>query len=70
MVDIVHEVHRYVPTKEYTAVRTIESTGEEVPVESAVFHRLLFGGDQLTVARIRSAQKHMCNADTPIKRLE
>ena len=51
MVDIVREVHRYVPGVEYTAVQTIESTDEEVPVKSAVFHKTLFGGDQLTAAR-------------------
>ena len=67
MVDIVREVHRYVPGVKYTAVQTIESTDEEVPVKK--FHKILFGGDQLTAARIRSAQKHMCNADTPTERL-
>ena len=58
MVAIVSEVHRYVPGMEYTAVKTIESTGEEVPITSAVFQHI-FGGDQLTAARIRSAQKHV-----------
>ena len=70
MVVIVSETHGYVPAMEYTAVKTIHSTGEEVPISDAVFHHTFFGGDQLTAARIRSAQKHVCNADTPIKRLE
>ena len=69
MVTIVSDIHGYVPTVEYIAVHTTESTGEKVPVTSAVFHHILFGGDQLTAARIRSAQKHMCNADSPVKRL-
>lgn len=71
MVAIVSESHRYVPAVEYTAVtKTIESTGEEVPITGAVCHHTFYGGDQLTAARIRSAQKHVCNADTPVKRLE
>ena len=33
-------------------------------------HRILIGGDQLTAARARSAQKAKLNAQTPSKRLE
>ena len=69
MIAIVSEAHRYVPGIKYTAKHVIESTGEEVAVPSAVYHHLFFGGDQLTAARVRSAQKHMCNADTPQRRL-
>ena len=69
MVAIVSAAHHYVPGIEYTAKTVIESMDDEVAVPSAVYHHLFFGGDQLTAARIRSAQKHMCNADTPGKRL-
>lgn len=69
MVAIVSEAHCYVPGIEYTATKKIENTDEEVQVPSAIYHHKFFGGDQLTVARIRSAQKYMCNADTPAKRL-
>lgn len=71
MVAIVSEAHHYVPGIEYTARKILESRNEqeEVAVPGAVYHHLFFGGDQLTAARVRSAQKHMCNADTPRKRL-
>ena len=69
MVAIVSEAHHYVPVIEYTATKRIESINEEVPVPSAIYHHIFFGGNQLTAARVRSAQKHMCNADTPAKRL-
>ena len=70
MVAIVSAAHHYVPGIKYTAKTVIESMDdEEVAVPSAVYHHLFFGGDQLTAARVRSAQKHMCNADTPGKRL-
>ena len=67
MVAIVSHIQQYVLYVEYTAIRTIDDTSESVPVPSAVIHYAFFGGDQLTAARIRSAQKHMCNADTPVK---
>ena len=61
MVAIVSAAHHYVPGIEYTAKTVIESMDDEVAVPSAVYHHLFFGGDQLTAARVRSAQKHMCN---------
>ena len=69
MIAILSAAHRYVPGVEYTAKTVIESTDDEVALPNAVYHHLFFGSDQLTAARVRSAQKHICNADTPGKRL-
>ena len=69
MVDIVTHMHQYVPFIEYTAVHTFEDNSQSVPIARAVMYPIVFGGDQLTAARIRAAQKHMCNANTPVKRL-
>ena len=33
-------------------------------------HRIVVGGDQLTAARIRAAQKGKLNGQTPLSRLE
>lgn len=68
MVDIVTHVHQYVPFIEYTAVHTFEDNSQSIPIVRAVMYPIVFG-DQLTTARIRAAQKHRCNADTPVKRL-
>ena len=45
-------------------------TGITAEVERANMHRILIGGDQLTVARARSAQKARLNVQTPSKRLQ
>ena len=58
MIAIVSAAHHYVPGIEYTAKTVIEST-DEVALPNAVYHHLFFGSDQLTAARVRSAQKHM-----------
>ena len=44
MVAIVSEAHHFV---ESTTIETIQSTGEEVPITSAVFHHVFLGGNQL-----------------------
>ena len=38
--------------------------------EKASIHRIVVGGDQLTAARIRAAQKGKLNGQTPLSRLE
>ena len=68
MVDIMEHLHQYVPTAKYSEEKFI-STGEKVLEEKAKFHPILVGGDQLTVARARSAIKVKVNSHTPSKRL-
>ena len=69
MVDIMTHLHQYVPAIEYTASATIPSTEETVQVQHAALHKIFFGGDQLTVARARSAQKAMDNSVSPLARI-
>ena len=68
MVDIMEHIHQYVPSINYCEKRTI-NTGETVLEEKAKFHPVLVGGDQLTVARARSAIKIKANSHSPTKRL-
>ena len=70
MVEILGHLHQYVPAKEYTREIYIPSISETVLEQKAEVRQLLFGGDQLTVARARRALKAMCNATTTTKRLE
>ena len=70
MVESLGHLHQYVPAKEYTREIYIPSISETVLEQKAEVRQLLFGGDQLTVARARRALKAMCNATTTTKRLE
>ena len=57
--------HKYVQTKTTTQKFDVpnESSTECVTVDVDHFHHILFGGDQLTVARIRSAQNIQSNSE-------
>ena len=44
--------------------------GSKIEVDNTNFHSILFGGDQLTVARIRGAKVLRDTHDTPTDRLE
>ena len=70
IVDIMSHLHQYVPAIEHTKRVTIKSTGEEVDVHQATFHKILIGGDQLTAARARGAKKMRANSVSPLTRLE
>lgn len=62
MVQIMNTLQQYVPATEETAVVQVE--GEDIPFEMKVqrFHSILFAGDQLTVARARSARAVCMNS--------
>ena len=59
MVDILDELHKYVPTKqtieEFEVVHS-EDKIEHLSLKVDHFQHILLGGDQLTVARIRGCQ--------------
>ena len=61
MVDIMSETQKYVPT--LSKILDIDvSRGATVTAKVAHFHNILFGGDQLTVARARGAQHARVNS--------
>ena len=70
MVEILQYLHKYVPAIECEQEIPIPSQGKSVRRTDTLQHRLVFGGDQLTVARVRGAQLAMCNGSTPVQRLE
>lgn len=55
MVDIMSHIQQYVPAVQYTKSIFLPETSEAVEVRHARYHKILFGGDQLTVARARGA---------------
>ena len=69
MVDIMTELHKYVPTKCYQTNHTTD-TGEVVSVPQERVHPILFGGDQLTACRARGAKKAKLNSFDLSSRLD
>ena len=70
MVDIMSHLHKYVPTVECDEEVKVPDTDETVTIKQANIHRILFGGDQLTAARARGANKARINSVSPMKLLE
>lgn len=70
MVDILHELHRYVPAKSETKEVPVPDSTEVRPLSEIAFHRLLFGGDQLTVKRARAGVRIRNNSTNSADRLE
>lgn len=50
MIDIMQEMHKYVPTKKSTISVAVNDTEDVHAVEEESLYPLLFGGDQLSVA--------------------
>ena len=44
--------------------------GREIEVDNTQFHSILFGGDQITVARNHGVQTHRDTQDKPADRFE
>ena len=68
MVEIVKHLHQYVPSVEYSEQVTISSS-ENVTLVKSTSHQILLGGDQLTAARVRSAQRSRLNSETISEKL-
>ena len=66
MVFILEHNHGYVPKVEKE--RIVQDTSSDV-YEDQIFHQLLLGGDQLTVARARSCQRGRGNSDSSLSKL-
>ena len=70
MVAIMAHLHQYAPMVESVEEVHVTSIDKTVQVTSACARPILVGGDQLTAARARGAQKAKVNALTPRSRLE
>ena len=62
--------HMYVPMVEFEETKVVNTSGECVQLRNAIAIPLLFGGDQLTVARARLAKNIRDNSETPTDRFE
>lgn len=70
MVAIMAHLHQYAPLVEENQDYYVSSIDKTVKVTRARARPILIGGDQLTVARARGAQKATANALSPSDRLE
>ena len=62
------KLHQYVPKSKNEGIYTLP-TGETITYDDTKFHQILLGGDQLTVARARSAQVLRSTRDSAVSRL-
>ena len=69
MVEIMSH-HQYVPSHQYIKKVFVTGTGQEVDVSEVIFKKILFGGDQLTATRGRSAKRARSNSLSSITRLD
>ena len=60
MIEILTQLHQYIPQSTYFEERQI-SNGMTEKIEKANMRQILFGGDQLTAARARSSIKAKMN---------
>ncbi len=67
MVDILAHHYQYVPSI-VNQEKKCCSTGEMVTKETAKFHSIIFGGDQMTAARTRTAMKIRVNSNSSSKK--
>ena len=64
MIKIMSDVHQFVPVVE--CEKQVEINSEmTISQDYSKVHSVLFGGDQLTAARIRGAQEAKSNSVTP-----
>lgn len=69
MIEIMSDLHQYVPIQEVATASTTSTDGtEQLPKEKV--HTLLFGGDQLTASRARGCQDLRINSDTTAGKLK
>ena len=70
MVLIMDALHKYVPVVHTDDIQHHPISGEEIKVDACRFHHILIGGDQLTAARVRGAQRIRLNSDNDLGRLK
>lgn len=72
MIEILEDLHQYVPRVSSTSEKsvTVDGTEEVSSIFQDTFHKILLGGDQLTAARVRGAKKVRSDSERPLHRLE
>lgn len=69
MIAIMEHAHQYVPTTSRNIEICLPATEEKMSLVATDFHKLLFGGDQLTAKRARGSQRIRCNSIEPSEQI-
>ncbi len=70
MIDILTEIHKYVPRFQCGETVYDLPSGQKLTVPQTTVRRILFGGDQLTTARVRGAKRSRANSLSTMTRFE
>lgn len=70
MVHVLEHLHQYVPTVSREEKADVPGTEQQVTLQVHDFHQVLLGEDQLTVARIRGAQRIRVSSESASARLQ
>ena len=65
MVEIMSHLYQYIPSWMDLENFSIQGMAVSVQVPRAILQKILFGGDQLTAARARGAQRIRINSTSP-----
>lgn len=69
MISIIEYTHQYVPATTKDVNIEFPTLNEKLSIDVTEYHRLLFGGDQLTAKRGRGSQRIRCNSITPSEQI-
>ena len=70
MCEIMDEIQKYVPAKSVTAFFPLFHEEDDIEYDDEVFHKILLGGDQVTVARARGSIAARADHHTQRARLQ
>ena len=69
MISIMEHTQQYVPTNTKNIEIDLPTIEDKVSLSVTEFHKVLFGGDQLTAKRARGGQRIRCNSTEPLEKI-
>ena len=69
MISIMEHAQQYVPTNTKDIEIDLPAIEEKLSLSITEFHKVLFGGDQLTAKRARGSQRIRCNSIDTLEQL-
>ena len=69
MISIMEHAQQYVPTSTENIEIDFITTEDKLLLSVTEYHKVLFGGDQLTSKRARGSQRIRCNSINPLEQI-
>lgn len=69
MISIMEHAQQYVPSSTKNVEIDLPAIEEKLSIHVTEFHKVLFGGDQLTAKRARGSQRIRCNSIEPLEQI-